>query len=133
MWDGRGQRIREAREARKLKQDELGKRLGVSRVTIMKWESNDSMEIKAGNLDKLASLFGTDSDWLLHGSYPKRPSASEVRERDPFLRISTRYSEPEKKTISDAYDRWTRKLEEGSRDGLTIARLIALITDGNDA
>jgi len=59
-----GQRISERRKALGLSQEALGEKLGVSRQSIYKWESDSSLP----DIDKLISLsrlFGVSVGWLL--------------------------------------------------------------------
>lgn len=67
MWPGRGKRIEQTRKLLGLDQHQLGERVGVSRVSVIKWESDDAMEIKGGNLHKLAAVIGRSAHWILFG------------------------------------------------------------------
>lgn len=67
MWPGRGKRIERSRESLGLLQHQLAERVGVSRVSVIKWEADDAMEIKGGNLHKLAAAIGRSAHWILFG------------------------------------------------------------------
>ena len=59
-----GQRIAQKRKEQNLSQEALGERLGVSRQSIYKWESDTSLP----DIDKLVALsrlFHVSVDWLL--------------------------------------------------------------------
>jgi len=59
-----GQRIRTARLAAGLTQDQLGERIGVVGQQIQKYESGEN-GITAGRLHLLCHALGTRPDWLL--------------------------------------------------------------------
>lgn len=61
-----GDRVTGAREAARLSQPELAKRLGVKVKTIRAWE-NDQAEPRANKLGKLAGILGVSMMWLLAG------------------------------------------------------------------
>lgn len=62
-----GKLIRSLREGLKLTQEQLAKRVGVSRVSISKWESGENKP-KGDNSIALASALRVSVDWLLSGS-----------------------------------------------------------------
>lgn len=62
-----GQLIRSLRESKKLTQEQLAKMVGVSRVSISKWESGENKP-KGDNLLSLASALGVSIDWLMSGN-----------------------------------------------------------------
>lgn len=66
-WFGRGLRIRTRREELGLTPEALGKKVGVSRISIMKWESDDHMEIKGGNVQALEDALEVPRGWVLEG------------------------------------------------------------------
>lgn len=59
-----GDRLKELREELELTQEELGKRIHVSRQSISSYESEDS-EPSLQNLVKLANIFNVSLDYLL--------------------------------------------------------------------
>ena len=61
-----GDRMAGAREAARLSQGELAKRLGVKVKTIRAWE-NDQSEPRANRLQMVAGLLGVSIMWLLAG------------------------------------------------------------------
>ena len=60
-------RISARRRAQKMSQDELAKRIGITRVSISKWESGLNQP-KGRYLNDLAAALGVTVDWLLTGS-----------------------------------------------------------------
>lgn len=60
-------RISARRRAQKMSQDELAKRIGITRVSISKWESGLNQP-KGRYLNDLAEALGVTVDWLLKGS-----------------------------------------------------------------
>lgn len=59
-------RIKERRKELKLTQTDVGKSVGVSKVTVSQWESGDTSP-KGGNLLKLAKVLRVDADWIESG------------------------------------------------------------------
>ncbi|MFM1711830.1 LexA family protein [Aeromonas salmonicida] len=60
-------RISARRRAQKMSQNELAKRIGITRVSISKWESGLNQP-KGRYLNDLAAALGVTVDWLLTGS-----------------------------------------------------------------
>lgn len=58
------EQIRRLREARKLNQVELGKRLGVTKSCVCNWE-NDNAQPSVEMLVRLASFFSVSTDYML--------------------------------------------------------------------
>lgn len=65
-----GSRLKDLRNERKLTQDDLGKLLNVSGKTIGTWE-RDSRQPNIESINKLASIFGVTTDYLLGNSDEK--------------------------------------------------------------
>lgn len=86
MWPGRGKRIEAAREALGLTQSQLAELVGVSRVSVIKWEADDAMEIKGGNLHRLAEKIGRTTHWVLFGDAGDRVG---VRSNDGVYQDAT--------------------------------------------
>lgn len=57
-------RLKELRTEKGLSSMALGKNIGVSDATIIRWENNQN-DIKAEQLVKLAKFFGVTSDYLV--------------------------------------------------------------------
>lgn len=58
-----GQKLRELRSNKKMTQEELGKLLNVSKVSISGYE-NDTREPDKGSIKKLAEFFDVSTDYL---------------------------------------------------------------------
>lgn len=69
-------RISARRRAQKMSQDELAKRIGITRVSISKWESGLNQP-KGRYLNDLAAALGVTVDWLLTGSGGSPESSAE--------------------------------------------------------
>ena len=59
-----GYRVREIREQKKMSQEELEQRSGISRQTISAIENNRAGDVKVGTLRALANALGTTIDRL---------------------------------------------------------------------
>ena len=57
-------RLKELRKEQGLTQEELGKKIYVSRSTICKWEIGNGLPSEA-NLESLCELFNVSKEWLL--------------------------------------------------------------------
>ena len=58
------EQIRALRQARRMSQVELGKRLGVTKQSICNWE-NDNIQPSIEMLVRMASLFAVSTDYML--------------------------------------------------------------------
>lgn len=74
------QRMREAREAAKLTQAEVGADLGVSRQVITKWENGTSSPNPV-QVVRLCTRYGVSTDWLLTGTRTVPVEAEPVVKR----------------------------------------------------
>lgn len=66
-----GQIIKDARKAKGLTQEELGKRVGVQKSAIAKYENGKVVNIKRSTLQKLADALDLRGSDLIIGSNPK--------------------------------------------------------------
>lgn len=60
-----GERIRILRKQHKMTQDELGKRLGVGRSAILKYEKGEVENLPRSSIEKMAVLFGVSPSYLM--------------------------------------------------------------------
>lgn len=80
-----GQRIRELRKEKKMTQEELGRILGVSKVSISGYE-NDTRQPDNEALVKLSKYFNVTVDYLLgRNSTPKWANKQDVFDLKKFL------------------------------------------------
>lgn len=73
--DSIGTRIRDLRRAHDLTQDELSKKIGVSKSQIIRYENRGAVPA-ADVLSKMADLFGTTVDVLVNGHAPDKAQAA---------------------------------------------------------
>lgn len=78
-----GQRIAQKRKELGLSQEALGDRLGVSRQSIYKWESDSALP-EVEKLISLSKLFGVSVGWLL-GVEEDAPAENATQEKDGEL------------------------------------------------
>lgn len=62
-----GDRIKHLRLAKGWTQEQLGDRVGVSRVAVSQWESGETKNIKNVTFRRLVRELGTTDDYLLFG------------------------------------------------------------------
>jgi transcriptional regulator with XRE-family HTH domain len=72
-----GDRIRTLRMARGLTQEELGERVGVSKVAVSQWETGSTANIRLKSFLALCDELSTNPHYLLFG--PSHQSASKRR------------------------------------------------------
>lgn len=70
-------RLKECRSARKWTQAELGKKIGVSRTAITKYETGDR-QLEPATICQLCDLFGCTADYLLGRSDAPLPAISDA-------------------------------------------------------
>lgn len=113
-----GQRISEKRKELGLSQESLGEKLGVSRQSIYKWESDTSLP----DIDKLIALsrlFGVSVGWLL-GVEEDTPSPAtmegcaqedhEARQAQMMEEILRRYQAAQPKPQKSAWEKWSVRI-----------------------
>jgi transcriptional regulator with XRE-family HTH domain len=74
-----GKRLKEARGAKKLTQEEAAKKLGIDHTTISKYENNKS-EPDNETLQRLAELYGVSISYL-YGENNKRQEENDYKRR----------------------------------------------------
>ena len=72
-----GKRILQLRKELKLTQEDLGKRVGVSKATISLWEKNETKP-KGENLLKLARALACTPDYITDGKASAEPPAQSI-------------------------------------------------------
>ena len=82
MTDTLGSRIRFAREARNLRQEDVAERFSIRRESVAQWEA-DSTKPNLSRLAELASFLTVSFDWLLkkEGAGPKSMAAPRAPRR----------------------------------------------------
>ncbi|HHT7817025.1 TPA: helix-turn-helix domain-containing protein [Streptococcus suis] len=77
-------RLKELRKEKKLTQEELASEIGVSKITILRWE-NGERQIKPDKAQKLADYFGVEVGYLLgYSEYRLLESALQKKSfKDP--------------------------------------------------
>ena len=62
-----GQRIFQLRTEMEMTQAQLAKKVGVSRVAVTKWESDQTKNLKLDHLVKLCAVFKISAEYLING------------------------------------------------------------------
>lgn len=79
-----GQRIRDKREAEGISREDLAEWLGVSRQTVYKWEKGLVKNIDRDYINRMATRWHCDPDWLMHMDGIKSVTATyEAEGREP--------------------------------------------------
>ena len=77
---GMGRRIRDAREAARLNQEDVARSMGVSRATVPMWETGETT-ISGPKLQRLAKLLERPAGWF-YGDIPPRKLLDQFDTRD---------------------------------------------------
>lgn len=96
-----GERLREARERKNLKQNKVARMLGIHNSTLAKYESGER-EADYQTLIKLSDIYEVKVDWLT-GSRQKgdKPLITNDQAKNAVLEIYTRLPPDKKKIIDD--------------------------------
>jgi transcriptional regulator with XRE-family HTH domain len=86
-------RIREARRALGLTQDELARRIGVSRSAIAQWETDRTGQVRA-NLARVASVLGVSIGYLITGESEAGLINVETADERALLSLYRQIREP---------------------------------------
>lgn len=84
-----GETLKSARANINVSQEELAKRLGVTKQTYMKWENNVT-EPKASQIAQLSNLLQISADEICTGKLHKRYSLQDFMHRLKYLDDTTR-------------------------------------------
>lgn len=77
-----GLRIKECRKEAKMTQDELGKRLGVKKSAVSKWETGKIVNLKRDTIQSMANMFDVSPMWLMGYDVAKEINLEDA---DPFI------------------------------------------------
>lgn len=73
-----GKRIKHARDAKSMSQEELGSQLGLNKSTIQRYESGQVQRIKLPILENMAKILGVSPSWLILKSDDPAPIKSNI-------------------------------------------------------
>ncbi len=91
--EGVATRIREARRALGLTQDELARRVGVSRSAIAQWETDRTGQVRA-NLARVAAVLGVSIGYLITGESEAGLMNVETADERALLSLYRQIREP---------------------------------------
>lgn len=105
-----GQKIKDARIAKGLTQEELGNIVGVQKSAVAKWENGRVQNIKRRTLQKLADTLGLRGSDLIIGNDPEGAAqiTMNVLENPEIIELICKYnglSAQDKKTVIDLINR----------------------------
>ncbi len=81
-----GERIQAVRREHGWTQDDLARRIGVSRSAIAQWETGRSGQLSA-NLSRVAGVLGVGVEFLLHGDEKLAPRQASGADEWALLRL----------------------------------------------
>jgi transcriptional regulator with XRE-family HTH domain len=91
--EGAAARIREIRRSRGMTQDELARRVGVSRSAIAQWETDRTGQVRA-NLARVAAVLGVSIGYLLTGDSDTGLVNVETADERALLSLYRQIREP---------------------------------------
>lgn len=89
-----GDRIKEMRSKLGLTQEELGKKLGVKRAAVNKWETGEVENIKRGTLEEMCRIFKVRPSWLMDLDVPDVTLTYEAPGKQPVKVLVDQESSP---------------------------------------
>lgn len=92
-----GHRLRAERRERGLTQDQLARRVGVSRSAVAQWETGRAGQL-TGNLARIAAVLETSVEYLMHGNDKLAPLQALQGDEAALLRLY-RDCDPEDRQI----------------------------------
>lgn len=92
-----GDRLREQRRHRGLTQDQLARRVGVSRSAVAQWETGRAGQL-TGNLTRVAAALDASVEFLMHGADKRAPLQAVRGDELAMLRLY-RDCDPEDRQI----------------------------------
>ena len=115
----RGDRLRELREGKKMYQEDLAKKINVSKSTIGMYERNER-EPNDETLLRLSSFFDCSTDYLLGRSDDPRLSEKEDKEADERARelleiLESMEDEEERKKLEEQVLAYAKFLKEADK------------------
>jgi transcriptional regulator with XRE-family HTH domain len=93
LTEGAAARIRDARRSLGFTQDELARRVGVSRSAIAQWETDRTGQIRA-NLARVAAVLGVSVGYLLTGEAESGHIHVEAADERALLGLYRQIREP---------------------------------------
>ncbi|ARQ46104.1 Helix-turn-helix domain protein [Oxalobacter formigenes] len=80
FMDTISKKIRELRIKKGLTPEQFAKNIGVSRVSVLKWENGSAQNLKIANILKICEFFGLTTDEFLKDESPSTLKAAEKAE-----------------------------------------------------
>lgn len=117
-----GERIKMLREEKKMTMAEVGRRIGVGRPTIYKYETGAITKIPDEKIEALAQLFGVSEQFLKGWSDKRDPDPIEmigmpVPDGEKFVELYSMMSYKDRITLTEIYQRAYEKLKEEESEG----------------
>lgn len=112
-----GARLREARKEKRVRQEEIGVAVGVTRQTIAAWEAARAKpeSLSEGRVKALAAMLGVRFEWLWYGQEPMREADAESPQAKPSIAAAGE-QRAELKRILKELRPIIRKLEDLAED-----------------
>lgn len=113
-----GRRIAARRAALDMRQEDLARKVGVTRPTISYWETGNVKDMKGRNLTKLCAVLGVTDEWLLFGDIndqaqePRTSYSNLERELlEAILRLTLEEQEEELRALREREKEARREYE----------------------
>lgn len=114
-----GDRLAAAREAARMSQKDLAKRLGVKHTTLRNWE-DDLAEPRANKLSMVSGLLGVSLRWLLtgQGEGVEPPDAPPLPEDALAILTEMRLLKSQSERVAERLGVLEKRLRNALRDGV---------------
>lgn len=118
-----GERIRMLREEKKMSMAEVGRRIGVGRPTIYKYETGAIAKIPDEKVEALAKLFDVSEQFLKGWSDKREVDPVEtigipVPDGEKFVKLYCVMSHRDRVALTEIYQRAYKALEEESSESV---------------
>lgn len=122
-----GNRIRQKRIENNMSMEELGKKLGVHRAAIGKWENGDVDNIKRTSIEKMSRIFGVSPSWLMGFDDPTNVSLTYAAPGAETVKVKADHSPIIGKTSDRAklYEAAANVAEENIAVALKVLKSLA--------
>lgn len=107
-----GEKIKSAREAANMTQEELGRRCGTTKQSIYKYENGIVTNIPLDRIEKIASVTGVSALSLMEWESSKKPIAVEDDELSEFIQLFRSLPPEQKREVKKFIDYQIHELKQ---------------------
>lgn len=90
IYEKVGLRLKQARELRKITLEEAGKKVGVHKSTVLRWENGETEKFKISTLETLANFYNVNPAWLMGYDVPMERNINEKQDDFKYASYTNR-------------------------------------------